>query len=139
MEIKSVLKPEGSVMSGLAVVGLVVAIYSIAGGSLAEVHASDAYHPANEASRKKAAIISFATVSALTLITRDGNVGVLGYGTIIAMDVAHRHASATNPLTGKMQAPVSALYQAADSTTIPSQQGQASHSAADDMAYTYGG
>lgn len=139
MEIKSVLKPEGSVMSGMATVGLVVAIYSIAGGSLAEIHASDAYHPANEASRKKAAWIAFGAVSALTLITRDGNVGVLGYSTIIGMDLAHRHASATNPLTGKMQAPVEALYQAAQNTTIPAQQGQSAHTQSDEFAYGYGG
>ena len=124
MEIKSILKPEGSVVSGIAVAGSVWAIYNQHVGSVAEAHASDANHPVLESSRKKAAFQSFLLVSAITLITRDGNVGVLGYGAIIAMELSYRHAIMANPETGTMQAPVGSLYQAADTTVAPQNQGQ---------------
>lgn len=123
-EIRSLLKPEGSVMGAVATMGLVFAVYEMNVGPIAQAHASDPNHPSLESSRKKAGWISLALVSALTLITKDGNIGVLGYGSIIGMEVAYRHAIMTNPDTGYMQAPVASLYQPAQAIVPQQMQGQ---------------
>jgi len=44
-------------------------------------------------------------VGALTLITKDGNVGILGAGTIIAMELTYRHGIMSNPVNGKLENP----------------------------------
>jgi hypothetical protein len=105
MDIRSRLKPEGSITSGIAVAGSVFAIYSLGCGSMAEAHNSDANHPALASARKKAALSSFLFVSAMTLITKDANVGILGYSTMIAMDVSYQHAIMADPSSGIAQAP----------------------------------
>lgn len=125
MKFRSILKPQDSVISGLAVAGSVYAIYQMNIGSVASAHASDANHGALETSRKKAAYTSFILVSAVTLLTRDANVGVLGYGSIIAMDVSYRHGIMVDPNTGIMQPPAETTYQAAENVVPLNQQGYA--------------
>lgn len=102
---KSILKPEGSTVAGLATVGAVFGIYQLNVGSVAESHASDPNHPALDTSRRKAGWTSLVLVAALTLITRDANVGILGGGTIIAMELSYRHGIMANPLTNKLENP----------------------------------
>lgn len=118
-EFKSILKPENSVVAGIATAGSVWAIYQMNVGSMNTVHASDANHPANESSRKKAGYASFIFVSALVLITRDANVGLLGYATIIAVDASTRHAIMANPNTGQMEPPGGGMgYEASGGLSI---------------------
>jgi hypothetical protein len=134
---KSVLKPEGSVMGGIAVAGTVYAIYNLNVGSVSQVHMTEANHPALDTSRKKAGFTAFILVSALTLITRDGNVGALGYGSIIAMEIAYRHGIMVDPASGIMQAVSPDKYIPAE-TVIPIQsQGQPAGYAADATAGYY--
>ena len=121
---KSVLKPEGSVVSGIAVAGTVYAIYSMEVGPVSAVHMTDANHPALETSRKKAGYTAFILVSALTLITRDGNVGILGFGSIIAMEVAYRHGIMADPVTGIMQPPSPDKYVPVENVVPLPTQGQ---------------
>lgn len=101
----SILKPEGSIVAGLATVGSVVAVYQLNVGGISVAHASDANHPALESSRKKAGWTALALVAGLTLLTKDANVGILGGGAIIAMELTHRHAIMANPQTGKIENP----------------------------------
>jgi hypothetical protein len=124
MAFKSVLKPEGSVVSGIAVAGTVMAVYGLDIGNVSQAHASDANHPALESSRKKAAYTSFVLVSALSLIAKDVNIAILGYGTIIAMEIHYRHAIMANPMTSMMEAPISTLYQPAQNVIPFPEQGQ---------------
>lgn len=133
--IRSILKPEGSVMAALAVAGTVYAIYQLDVGSVSNAQASDANHPALESSRKKAGWTSFIVVSALLLITRDGNVGILGYGSIAAMEVHYKHAIMADPATGKIQAPSPAAYQPA---TGDNSSNNVVPMTADDTSYAYG-
>lgn len=107
---KSVFKPEGSVISGIAVAGTVFAVYNMSVGPVASVAMTEPNHPSLESSRKKAGYTSFILVSALTLITRDGNVGVLGYASIIAMEIAYRHGIMADPISGEMQPPSPTKY-----------------------------
>jgi hypothetical protein len=102
---KSILKPENSVVAGVATVGIVYGIYQLNLGNTATVQATDANHPVLEASRKKAGFSALVLVAALTLITRDANVGILGGGTIIAMELTYRHGIMAHPETGKMVNP----------------------------------
>jgi hypothetical protein len=119
MAFKSILKPEGSVMAGAATVGLVIAIYQMNLGTGAQVHATDANHPVLEASRKKSGYTALAAVSALTLITKDANIGILGGATIIALELNSRHAIMANPITGRMEAPEGNQYAPSYDNVVP--------------------
>lgn len=110
MEFKSILKPQESVVSGIATMGLVYALYELNVGSVSQAHHSDANHPALEGSRKKAGLMAFAAVSGLTLITKDANVGILGFLSIVAMEATYRHAIMIDSSSGLIQAPGQSVY-----------------------------
>lgn len=115
MSFRSVFKaPEGSVMAALAVAGTVYAVYQLNIGNVSQAHATEANHPALESSRKKAGYTSFILVSGLFLLTKDGNVGTIGFGSIIAMEVVYRHSIMADPMTGRIQAPAETAYQPAE-------------------------
>lgn len=123
-QFKSILKPEGTVVSGIATAGAVWAIYQMNVGSTVQAHASEPNHPALESSRKKAGYMSFLFVSVITLLTKDAGVGILGYGSIVAEEVALRHAIMTDPETGLMVPPGTSVYQSAGQSVPSSMQGQ---------------
>jgi len=102
---KSILKPEASTVAGLATIGTVFAVYQLNVGSVAQAAASDANHPVLESSRKKAGYTALALVGALSLITKDANLWILGAGTIVAMELTYRHAVMAHPQSLKMQNP----------------------------------
>jgi hypothetical protein len=114
---KSYLKPENSIVAGLAVMGLVYADYQLNVGSVAQVHMTDANHPAVETSRKKAGYTAFVLVAGIGLISRDANIIILGSATIIAMELSYRHAIMAHPQTGVMQPPTSMVYEPAGATS----------------------
>jgi hypothetical protein len=123
---KSILKPEASVVSGIATLGLVYAIYQTNVGSMAQAQATTANHPVLESSRKKAGYQAFATVAALSLITKDANIGILGWGGIIIMELIARHSIMANPESGQIQNPDGNSAYAPAENVIPFyQQGQA--------------
>lgn len=105
MTFKSVLKPEGSLIGGIAVVGSVYGVYQLNVGSVSQAHASPDNHPALESSRKKAGYTALVLVAGLTLLSRDANIGILGGATIIAMEMSYRHAIMAHPETGEMVPP----------------------------------
>jgi hypothetical protein len=107
---RSILKPSDSVVMSAATVGGVFAVYQLHLGNVNQAHATDANHPANETSRKKAGYTALAFVAGLTLITKDANVGILGGGTIIAMELSYRHAIMAAPVTGQIVAPDASQY-----------------------------
>jgi len=100
MEIKSILKPEGSIVAGIATGILVYSIYDRALPDAATMHATDANDINIEAGRKKATLSAAGVLSAITLLTRDVNVFVLGGVVLFALDFHARHANASNPQTG---------------------------------------
>jgi CBS domain containing-hemolysin-like protein len=113
MSFKSILKPENSVLSGVAVAGAVFTIYQLDVGAVSAAHASDANHQALEASRKKAGYSAFLFTSAIGLMTKDINILILGFASIIVMELHYKTAIMTNPQTNKIQAPSPAAYQPA--------------------------
>lgn len=124
MAIKSILKPENSIIAGLAVVGLVYAIYQLDVGPVSSVALTDPGHPVTVNSVKKAAWTSLALVAGTSLIAKDANVAILGSFTVIAMQSHYRHANLMNPQTGKMEAPAAGAYQPAQNVVPITQQGQ---------------
>jgi hypothetical protein len=122
---KSILKPEGSTMAGIATVGTVFAIYQLNVGSVADATATTANHPVLATSRKKAGYMSLAIVAGLTLLTKDANVGILGAGTIIAMELAYRHGIMADPQSVTMQNPnPNAAYEPAENVVPFQYQGE---------------
>lgn len=118
MTIKSILKPENSIVAGLATVGLVAGIYQLDAGPVSQVQASDAYHPANTSAIKKAGYTSLVLVAGVTLLARDPNILILGGAAIIAFSAHYRHSNMVNPGTGQVEAPGAAAYQNADAGTL---------------------
>lgn len=114
MTFKSFLKPEGTVVSGIATMGVVFAVYNLNVGTVSQAHASDANHMSLESSRKKAGYTTFALVSAITLLTRDAGVGALGFASIVVMELSYRQAIMADPTTGAIQPPAESTYQAAE-------------------------
>lgn len=104
------IKPENSIIMSLATVGLVAAVYQLDVGSVSQVHASDAYHPANETSIKKAGYTALIAVAGIALLARDANIVILGGAAIVAFHAHYRHANAVNPGTGMMESPGPAAY-----------------------------
>lgn len=115
---KSILKPENSVIAGIATAGSVWAIYNMNIGPASTAHASDPNHPAIESSRKKAGYMAFLFVSGITLVTRDANVGLLGFASIVAVDFNYRHAIMTHPETGQMIPPAESAYMPAGGNVV---------------------
>jgi hypothetical protein len=114
---KSYLKPEGSIVAGLAVMGTVYALYQLNVGTTAQAQMTDANHPAVETSRKKAGYEAAIVVAGIGLIAKDANIIILGSATIIAMELSYRHAIMAHPQTGMMVPPGAEVYEPAGNTT----------------------
>lgn len=104
---KSILKPEGSVAMGIATGVLVYAVYDRALPDAATMHATKPYDVNIEAGRRKAGWTAAGVVAAVSLLTRDANVFILGGVVLVALDVHARHANVTDPSTGSLVAPES--------------------------------
>jgi hypothetical protein len=125
MAFKSILKPDASTMAGLATIGTVFAVYQLNVGSVSQATASDSNHPVLHSAKKKAGYTALAIVGALTLITKDANVGILGAGSIITMELAYRHGIMSNPQSLKMQNPnPETAYMPAENVVPFAQQGE---------------
>lgn len=118
MTIKSILKPENSIVAGLATVGLVAAMYQLDAGPVSQVHASDAYHGANTAGIKKAGYTSLVLVAGVSLLARDPNIVILGGAAIIAFHAHYRHANMVNPGTNMVESPGLTAYTPAGPGTL---------------------
>lgn len=99
---KSILKPEGSVVAGIATAALVITIYQMNVGNVVQVHMTPSHDTNVSASRKKAAIQSVAAVSAISLLTKDVTIFILGGGIVFLVDWHVRHANASAPDTGQL-------------------------------------
>jgi hypothetical protein len=101
----SILKPDGSIVIGIATGILVAGIYKQGLPDVATMHATDASDPNIESGRKKATIASAVVLSGITLLTKDVNVFILGAVVLFALDLQARHANASHPETGQLVSP----------------------------------
>jgi hypothetical protein len=100
--IKSILEPDGSIVIGVATGILMWGIYDRSLPDAATMHATDSGDINIEAGRKKATVTAATVLSAITLLTKDVNVFILGGVVLFALDFHARHANATNPATGSL-------------------------------------
>ena len=99
---KSILKPEGSMMAGIATGALVYGIYSMNLGNLATIHTTPSGDGNARAARKKAAIQAVTAVAAISLLAKDVNVFILGGAITVLLDWHARHAVEAHPDTGEL-------------------------------------
>jgi hypothetical protein len=102
MAFTSILKPDGSIAIGIATGIMVYTIYDRALPDAATMHATDANDANIEAGRKKATYTAAGVLSAITLLTKDVNVFILGGVVLFALDFHARHANASNPVTQQL-------------------------------------
>src|SRR4029453_2490924 len=95
------LRPEASVMVGLATATLVYGVYSAALPPVADVRVADPNNPDIESAERLAAWTSAAAVAGISLITKDSTVFVIGGTMAIVLSWWHRHADQVSPLTHK--------------------------------------
>lgn len=99
---KSVLKPEGSIVAGIATAALVYGVYTANIGNVATLHASPAGDNNGRAARRKAAIESVTVVSAISLLAKDVTIFILGGMVVVLLDWHARHAVEAHPETGQL-------------------------------------
>lgn len=119
MSFKSILDPKASTMASIAMAGTVFAIYQLNVGSVSQAGATTANNPVLENSRKKAGYTALAAVAGLTLITKDANLGIIGAGSIIAMELAYRHGIMADNQSMKMQNPAPEAAYAPAENVVP--------------------
>lgn len=103
--LNSVLKPESSVLTGLAEGAAIVAIYTMTLPNTTDVRAAAPHNTDVEAARKRAAWTSGAVLGVVFLLTRDVNSFLLGGAVLAGIDFHYKHADAVSPATGKMTTP----------------------------------
>jgi hypothetical protein len=118
MDFKPIFKtPDNSVLASLATVAIVAGIYQLDAGPVSQVHASDAFHPANSTGIKKAGWTSLVAVAGLFLLTKDANQVIIGGAAVIALHAHYRHANMVNPGTGQVELKGADVYQNAQNTS----------------------
>src|SRR5579859_5723278 len=104
MGLKSVLKPDSSVMTGLAEAAAVYVIYQAALPSHADIRSAPPHNTDIESARKAAAWKSAAVLGFVFLLTQDLNSFLIGGLALGGIDYMTKHANGINPATGKLAA-----------------------------------
>lgn len=99
------LKPEFSVMGGLAVGAIVFAIHAQATPTQTDIAALPAGLPDIDDAERKATILSAGVVAGVSLIAGDPTIFVIGAGIDIAMALWTRHNNYKVSTAGKYLAP----------------------------------
>jgi hypothetical protein len=94
------LSPEGSVMSGLAVAGVVYSIHSNFTPDMADIAGLPAGNADIDKSERQATWLSIGIVSGISLLAKDPTIFVIGSVATVAMALMTRHASWTESATG---------------------------------------
>jgi len=105
MPLKSILKPEGSVITGLAESAIILAIYTKNIPDLASVRTALPHDTDIEAARKRSAVESFAVLSLVFLLTRDLGSYIIGGLVLTAADLHVKHSNGVHPATGTLTPP----------------------------------
>ena len=100
------LKPDTSILGGLALAGLVYGAYTQATPSIADIRVAAPGNPDIESTRKMAAWTTAAIVSGVSLIAQDRTMFIMGATMIVALDWWTRHANTVDPQTSRATAPM---------------------------------
>lgn len=102
MSLKSVLKPDSSVMTGLAEAAAVYVIYQSMLPNHADIRSAPPHNTDVESARKAAAWKSAAVLGFIFLLTQDLNSFLIGGLALAGIDYSVKHANGINPSTGKL-------------------------------------
>jgi hypothetical protein len=102
----SILKPDSSVMVGLAEGAAIYSIYQAALPTMTDIRAAQPHDKDVEASRKAAAWKSAGILGFVFLLTRDVNSFLIGGLALAGVDYMVKHSSGVHPSTGKLSEPV---------------------------------
>lgn len=86
------LKPEASVVAGVAVMGMVYGIHTVFHPPVADIQALPAGNADVADTEKKATWLSVGVVSAVSLLAKDPTIFILGSAATIAMALFTKHA-----------------------------------------------
>jgi hypothetical protein len=95
-------KPADSMTIALATAGGVLVIYSGKVGPVADVQTSMTGDPSVNASIKKAGWEALLLVTAMTLLSRDLNVAILGGAAVILEHTMYLHSEMASPANGQI-------------------------------------
>jgi hypothetical protein len=93
---------EASLAAGLGTSAIVAVIYQCGLPSIADARVAEPDDQHLASSEKAATWMSAALVGAVTFLTKDPTVFVLGAGTAIYLAWMHKHANQVNPTTGRV-------------------------------------
>lgn len=99
---RSILKPDTSVMLGLANGAIILAIYNGTIPNITFIRTGDSHDDDVESTRKAAAWTSAAILGFMFLVTRDRNSFLIGGLVLAGTDMMVKHANGVNPGTGKL-------------------------------------
>lgn len=99
------LKPESSVIGGLAVAALVFAVHQQATPAQADIQALPAGTPDIDKSEKAATWLSVGIVSGVSLLAKDPGIFILGAGATIAMALWTRRSNWSESIGGRFLSP----------------------------------
>ncbi len=100
------LKPDQSIIGGLALASVVYGVYSQATPTIADIRSVPPNDPDIASARKLAAFSTAAVVGAVSLIAQDKTMFIMGAGMIVMLDWWHRHANLVDPGTSRATAPM---------------------------------
>lgn len=100
---KSILKPDQSVMTGIASGAVIMAIYSGALPTFANIRASAPQDGDIESQRKMAAWTSAGLLGLMFLLTRDRNAFMIGGLVLAGTDFMVKHSNGINPATKALE------------------------------------
>lgn len=102
MALKSVLKPDSSVMVGLAEAAAVYTIYNAALPNHADIRSAPPHDATIDSARKAAAWKSASVLGFVFLLTQDVNSFLIGGLALAGIDYLTKHSNGINPATGKL-------------------------------------
>jgi 4-amino-4-deoxy-L-arabinose transferase-like glycosyltransferase len=94
------LKPEASIMVGLAVAALVHAIYQGATPPLTDIRSAEPGDPDVDSAERTAAWTAAGAVSGVSLIAKDPTIFVIGGAMVIVESWWRRHGNLVDPAMG---------------------------------------
>jgi hypothetical protein len=94
------LKPEASLMVGLATAAVVYSVYSGAFPSVVDVRTNPPEDLDVARTERTAAVLSTGVVAGISLIAKDPTVFIIGGLTVLGMSWWYRHANVVNPEYG---------------------------------------
>jgi hypothetical protein len=119
------LRPEVSLMGGLATGAVVLGTYQAIMPNATDLKQVQEYNQDIEKSRRTATVISFGIVAGISLVARDPGIFIVGGTIAIALSFVYAHADAVSPLTGKvaasMRGGLSTVPGAISSEPVPSE------------------